>query len=154
MIELDRVDMKIIELLQQNARMSLKDIASQVFLTSPAVSARIDKLENAGVIEGYHAKINPEAFKLQIKAFINLKMEPAMKKDLYDYVRSVNNVVQCDYVTGDYVIFLEVLFHNTQELDSFITDLSKYGDTKTQIVFSSAVDHRGLPTAKQQLATA
>ena len=62
MFTLDRVDMKILELLQENARMSLKDISSQVFLTSPAVSARIEKLERVGVIEGYHAKINREAF--------------------------------------------------------------------------------------------
>ena len=53
MFTLDRVDMKILELLQENARMSLKDISSQVFLTSPAVSARIEKLERVGVIEGY-----------------------------------------------------------------------------------------------------
>lgn len=150
MIELDRVDMKIVELLQSNARMSLKDIASKVFLTSPAVSARIDKLENAGVIEGYHAKINPEAFQLQIKAFINLKLDPLMKKDLYEYVRSVDNVIQCDCVTGDFLIFLEVLFHNTQELDTFIDHLRRFGETKTQIVFSSAVSHRGLPVVENR----
>ena len=71
MLTLDRVDMKILELLQQNARMSLKDIASQVFLTSPAVSARIDKMERAGVIEGYHAKINLEAFSLPVRTYVS-----------------------------------------------------------------------------------
>ena len=145
MITLARVDMKIIELLQNNARMSLKDISSQVFLTSPAVSARIEKMERAGIIEGYHAQINREAFSLQIKAFVNVKSDPPMKKDLYKYVRAVKNVIQCDCVTGDYEIFLEVLFHNTRELDLFLDDLQKYGETKTQIVFSSAVEHRGLP---------
>ena len=149
---LDRVDLKILELLQKNARMSLKDIAAQVYLTSPAVSARIDKLERTGVIEGYHAQINREAFQLQIKAFVNLKIDPVMKKDLYEYVRSVRNVIQCDCVTGDYVIFLEVLFHDTQELDGFIDDLQKYGETKTQIVFSSAVEHRGLPVREKEIA--
>ena len=68
MCGMDRVDLKILELLQQNARISLKDISAQVYLTSPAVSARIDKLERIGVIEGYHARINPEAFRLQLKA--------------------------------------------------------------------------------------
>ncbi len=154
MISLDRVDLKIITLLQNNARMSLKDIASQVFLTSPAVSARIDKLERAGIIEGYHAQINREAFALQIKAFINMKVEPVMKDSLYRYVRTVSNVIQCDCVTGEYVIFMEVLFHDTQELDIFLGNLQKYGETKTQIVFSSQVEHRGLPVAEKQLATA
>lgn len=145
MYELDGVDCKIIDLLQQNARMSLKDIANEVFLTSPAVSARIEKLERNGVIAGYHAQVRREAFMYQIKAFINLKMDPVQKSELYEYVRSVKNVIQCDCVTGDYVIFLEVIFHNTEELDRFIDGLQKYGETKTQIVFSTAVDHRGLP---------
>ena len=150
MNRLDRVDLKILELLQKNARMSLKDIAAEVYLTSPAVSARIEKLERSGIIEGYHAQINREAFQLQIKAFINVKTDPVMKKDLYDYVKSVRNVIQCDFVTGDYVIFLEVLFHDTQELDDFIAALEKYGETKTQISFSSAVEHRGLPVKNTQ----
>ena len=142
---LDPVDMKILELLQENARMSLKDIASNVFLTSPAVSARIDKLERAGIIQGYHAQIAPEAFQLQLKAFINVKVDPARKNELYGYVRSIRNVIQCDCVTGDYVIFLEVLFHDTHELNAFLEDLQRFGETKTQIVFSSAVAHRPLP---------
>ncbi|MDD2957012.1 MAG: Lrp/AsnC family transcriptional regulator [Lachnospiraceae bacterium] len=145
MYDLDGVDCKIIELLQNNARISLKDIAAEVFLTSPAVSARIEKLEQNGVIEGYHAHVRKEAFLYQIKAFINLKMDPVQKNELYSYVKSIKNVLQCDCVTGDYVIFLEVIFHNTEELDQFIDALQKYGETKTQIVFSTAVEHRGLP---------
>ena len=145
MYELDGVDYKIIYLLQNNARMSLKDIAGKVFLTSPAVSARIEKLERNGVIEGYHAQVHREALMYQIKAFINLKMDPVRKEELYEYVRGVKNVIQCDCVTGDYVIFLEVVFHNTEELDHFINGLQRFGETKTQIVFSAAVNHRGLP---------
>ena len=145
MYELDAVDCKIIYLLQKNARMSLKELASEVFLTSPAVSARINKLEQKGIIRGYHAQICPEAFMLQIKAFINVKMDPSQKNELYEYVKGIDNVIQCDCVTGDYEIFMEVLFHSTVELDQFIDDLHKFVETKTQIVFSTAVEHRGLP---------
>ena len=60
MYRLDKVDIKIINLLQRNARITLKDISSAVYLPSPAVSARIDKLEKFGIIEGYHAKVNRE----------------------------------------------------------------------------------------------
>jgi len=66
MSRVDTVDIKIIELLQQNARMTLKEIAARVYLTSPAVSARIDKLERFGVIEGYHATVNTDALKLSL----------------------------------------------------------------------------------------
>lgn len=145
MYELDAVDSKILYLLQKNARISLKELAGEVFLTSPAVSARIDKLERRGIIQGYHAQICPEAFMLQIKAFINVKMDPSRKNELYEYVQKIDNVIQCDCVTGEYEIYMEVLFHSTAELDQFIGDLQKYGDTRTQIVFSTAVEHRGVP---------
>lgn len=62
MYRVDMVDLKILDLLQRNARITLKEIASEVYLTSPAVSARIDKLEKHGVIEGYHATVNREVF--------------------------------------------------------------------------------------------
>ena len=58
--KLDNIDKKIIEILQINARTPVKEIAKEVFLSSPAVSARIDHLEKSGVITGYHAQLNPE----------------------------------------------------------------------------------------------
>lgn len=58
--ELDHIDEQIIKLLHENARIPLKTIASQVFLSSPAVSARIERLEQAGIITGYTAKVNPQ----------------------------------------------------------------------------------------------
>ena len=57
---MDQIDAKLIMLLQQNARVSLKELAKEVFLTTPAVSARIEKLEKEGIITGYSAKINPK----------------------------------------------------------------------------------------------
>lgn len=62
MYRIDMVDLKILDLLQKNARITLKEIASEVYLTSPAVSARIEKLEKNGVIEGYHATVNRDAY--------------------------------------------------------------------------------------------
>ena len=74
--ELDTADRKIVELLQEDARLPLKSIADKVSLTSPTVSARIDRLEKDGVITGYRASVNPEVFDYRIKAFINLEVEP------------------------------------------------------------------------------
>ena len=70
--ELDHIDYKILTMLQEDARLPLKEIAAKVYLSSPAVSARIDNLVNKGYIEGFHARINPEALGYHIKAFINL----------------------------------------------------------------------------------
>jgi Lrp/AsnC family leucine-responsive transcriptional regulator len=143
--KLDAIDEKIIELLQDNARISIKDIASQVFLSSPAVTARIERLEQNGIIIGYHAQINPEALGYGIKAFINLEVEPTQKQEFYPFITSVDNVIECNCVTGDYAMLIEVEFWNTVELDHFINELQHFGKTRTQIVFSTAVEHRNPP---------
>lgn len=142
---LDAIDEKIIELMQENARISIKDIAAQVFLSSPAVAARIERLEKNGIINGYHAQVNSDALGYKIKAFINLDLEPVQKDEFYPFINSVSNVIECDCVTGEYAMLIKVAFWNTTELDKFINEIQKFGKTRTQIVFSTAVEHRGIP---------
>lgn len=142
--ELDYVDKEILNMLQQDARTPIKEIAAKVFLSSPAVSSRISHLEELGYIQGYHAVLDPIALGYHIKAFINLEVEPIEKKEFYPYIRSCPNVIECNCVTGDYSMLLEVLFHSTMELDHFIGELQTYGRTKTLIVFSTSVEHRGV----------
>ena len=131
--------------MQENARISIKDIAAKVFLSSPAVTARIERLEKNGIIIGYHAQVDPAALGYRIKAFINLEVEPSQKQDFYPFIESIENVIECNCVTGEYAMLLEVEFWNTVELDHFINDLQRFGKTRTQIVFSTAVEHRNLP---------
>ena len=73
---------KVLNLLRENARMPLKEIAEHVFLSSPAVSARIERLEKEGYITGYQVKLNPALLGYPIKAFINLEVEPVQKKGI------------------------------------------------------------------------
>jgi Lrp/AsnC family leucine-responsive transcriptional regulator len=79
-----------------------------------------------------------------IKAFINLEVSPKDKKNFYPYIKACRNVVECNCVTGDYSMLLEVLFQSTVELDQFIGELQEYGRTNTLIVFSTSVEHRGV----------
>ena len=144
---MDNIDRKILTLLQENARTPLKVIAEQVFLSSPAVSARIERLEAAGLITGYQAQLSAAAMGYQIKAFISLEIEPRQKPEFYPYVEKCPNVMECNCVTGDYSMLLKVCFHTTQELDQFINQLDQFGRTRTQIVFSTPVEHRGIPAA-------
>ncbi len=142
---LDSIDKRIIEILQANARTPVKDIAAEVFLSSPAVSNRIEKMEKAGIITGYHARINYQLFDYHIKAFINLEVEPYQKKEFYPFIEAIPNVTECNCVTGDYAMLIEVAFQTTVQLDHFINELQHFGRTKTQIVFSTSVEHRDVP---------
>ena len=92
---LDSIDEKIIKLLGENARISIKDIAAEVYLSSPAVTARIERLQRQEIIEGFHVRLNPEALDYNIHAFVNLNLEPGKKKALLEYVQKVENILSC-----------------------------------------------------------
>ncbi len=139
-VELDPIDVEILRILQSNARRTQKEIAAEVFMSPPAVAARIERLEKRGVITGYHAQINHLALGYHIKAYINVEVEPLEKKEFYPYIKTCKNVVECDCVTGDYAMLLKVYFRSTVELDQFIGELQRFGRTKTLIVFSTAVN--------------
>jgi Lrp/AsnC family leucine-responsive transcriptional regulator len=141
---MDKIDFKIIELLQKNARYPLKHIAEEVFLSTPAVSARIEKLEQSKIITGYSARVDPFKLGYNIKAFINLEMIPKQKAEFYPFIAECPNVLECNCVTGKYSMLIKVAYHTTLELDTFIGKLQKFGNTETQIVFSTAVEARGI----------
>ena len=76
---MDKIDQRIINLLQKNARASLKDLSKECFISSPAIAARINKLEKTGIITGYHSTINMEKIGFHVRAFIQVQLEPRKK---------------------------------------------------------------------------
>ena len=149
-VKLTKLSLRCNGLLQNNARAPLKEIADHVFLSSPAVSARMARLESSGTITGYQAQVDAPKLGYMVKAFINLDMDPQRKPEFYPYIQSCPHVVECNCVTGDYSMLIEVLFGTTQELDQFINHLQQFGRTRTQIVFSTPVEHRGVPVAEPE----
>ena len=111
---MDEIDLKLLRLLQKNARTPIKALAGEVRLSSPAVSARIERLEKQGVIRAYTLDLDPLQLGHHILAYIHLDM------------------------------LIKVSFASTQELDGFIGRLQKFGKTETQIVFSSPVPPRAI----------
>ena len=141
---MDNIDKKLIQLLQENARYPLKYLASQVYLSSPAVSARIERLEKSGIISGYHAAVTPVTLGYHITAFINMALDPRQKPEFYPFISACPNVMECNCVTGAFSMLIKVCFPSTMELDTFIGQLQKFGNTETQIVFSTPVPSRGI----------
>lgn len=139
---MDEIDIMILDLLSKDGRMPIKQISAAVNLSSPAVSSRIEKLEENGYIQGFQCHLDEEKVGYPIKAFIHVAMKPIRKPEFYAFIGKVPNVVECCCVTGDYSMLIKVMFDSTQNLDLFIGKLQKFGDTMTQIVFSTAVEPR------------
>ena len=139
---MDKIDVKIVSLLQENARMPLKQLAKEVYLSSPATAARIDKLQKDDILTGYTATINHKKLGYPITAYINLEMSPAQKPTFYPFIRQCPNVLECCCVTGHYSMLIKVAFESTETLDAFIGKLQTFGNTQTQIVFSTVLEPR------------
>lgn len=138
----DNIDQQLIGLLQENARCSIKQLAQSVFMSPPAVAARLSRLEKSGAIMGYRTQIDLQMFGYNVMAFISLKLEPADKQKFARSIASFPNVMECSNVTGDYSMLIKACFHDTRELDALVGELQKYGKTYTQIVLSNIVGPR------------
>lgn len=141
---MDKIDVMLITLLQENARYPLKLLASKVFLSTPAVSARIEKLEKQGIILGYSTSVDKQKLGYHITAFISLEISANQKTEFYPFIKDCPNVLECNCVTGSYSMLIKVAFPSTQELDTFIGQLQHFGNTSTQIVFSTPVPSRDI----------
>ncbi|MCG4778346.1 winged helix-turn-helix transcriptional regulator, partial [Eggerthella lenta] len=82
---MDKIDRQIINMLQENARVSLKELSAACYISSPAIAARINKLEKSGIITGFHNSVNLEKLDYHVKAFVQLQLEPRQKKEFYPY---------------------------------------------------------------------
>lgn len=140
--KLDQIDKKILNILQENARTPVKEIAEQVFLSSPAVTLRIQHLEQDGYLEGYHAVINLEQVGMNIKAFIKMTLNTRRRPEFLQYLENFPNVMACYTITGDYAILLETVFSSMRQLDDFIQGLQEFGETHTDIVFLTSFEKR------------
>ncbi|MBO5714030.1 MAG: Lrp/AsnC family transcriptional regulator [Clostridia bacterium] len=144
MRHLDKIDIQLLKLLQNNARIPVSQIAKEVFVSAPTVATRIEELTEMGIIKGYYTEIDNSAFSNVIKAYIDMEVSPEKKNELYEYLINNPSVMECNRVTGEYSLLIKVVFKNTLEMDKFINTLQVYGRTKTQIVFSTIISHRGV----------
>ncbi|MFS4481823.1 Lrp/AsnC family transcriptional regulator [Hyunsoonleella sp. 2307UL5-6] len=141
-MQIDTLNAKILKCLQENARQSNAEIGRKVGISSPAVSERIKKMEDLGVIEGFKALVSPFEIGYQLKAIITLRAFMGKLKPFLNKVKSLDEVVNCYRITGDENIVMEVVLKDHKHLEAFIDDLIIYGESKTQIVLSRVIKQK------------
>ncbi|WP_092468332.1 Lrp/AsnC family transcriptional regulator [Winogradskyella thalassocola] len=147
-MSIDNLNWKILKCLQQNARMSNAEIGRRVGITSPAVSERIKKMEDAEIIQGYTTFVSPFEAGYQLKALITLRAFMGMLKPFLEKVKTYDEVVNCYRITGNENIVMEVVLKNQKHLEVFIDQLISYGETKTQIVLSHVIKYSEVKPVK------
>jgi len=137
---MDRTDCKILEILQETGRISMKDLGQQVGLTAPAVSERVRKMEESGIIRGYRAVIDPTRLNRNIFAFIDIAMPADRYNNFLKFANQRNEVVECHHVTGGDCMTIKVMVRNMMELETLIEDIKKMGNTRTSLILSSPIE--------------
>ena len=142
--KLDPISWHILEILQADARLSFAEVGRRVGLSTPAVAERVRKLEDAGVILGYHALVDPEKLGISMQVIIRLVIhggESTVRKLLAE-VKTMREVMQCYRVTGSDSFILKADVISIQHLDRLIERLFRFGETSTTTVLSTPVKRR------------
>ena len=132
---MDELDSKIIQLMMRNARMPVKEIAKQVNLTSPAVSSRIHRMEQEGIIGGYTVRENN-----RVQALISIQTAASERDHFLKMIQGEPQILQCYRVTGSYNFIVKVSCPGIDALEHLLTHLQKMGNTNTQIILATPLD--------------
>src|SRR5258708_8661558 len=116
--QLDGVGWRLLKLLQENARLSFREIGEAIGLTAPAVADRVRRLEDAGVLIGYHAEVELPKVGLPIMAFVHLTTNSQQSFRFRKAVVDMNDIIECHCVTGNESYILKVAVTSVQHLES------------------------------------
>jgi len=141
---LDDIGWHLLEELQEDARLSYTELGRRVGLSTPAVMERVRKLEDAGIIMGYRAEINPEKIGFQVTAFIRIGLEHEVLPRLGSLFKEIPEIIECHRVTGDDSLILKVHVTSIAHLETVIQRIMPYGMPATSIVLSTPVSKRPL----------
>lgn len=139
---IDRLDAAILELLTANARMTMAELAREIGLSSPSVIERVRRLEDAGVIRGYEAVIDPIALGLPLAAYIRIRPMPGQLRKTVEIVTGLEAIVACDRVTGDDCFVAKACIKDVKELEMIIDQIIPYATTNTSLIQSSPITAR------------
>ncbi|MBQ4409987.1 MAG: Lrp/AsnC family transcriptional regulator [Firmicutes bacterium] len=149
---LDTIDVRILEVLQENARVSISELSKQVNLSRSAVSERLKKLENSNIIEQYTTVLNPAAMEKELSAIMMISMEdPSDTVEFRRLVQELDEILECHYITGTYDYVLKITTKNMATLELLmnkIKSIKSIKHTETNVIFSTIKNkHSVVPIA-------
>jgi Lrp/AsnC family leucine-responsive transcriptional regulator len=141
---LDGTNIRLLEELQADARLSLAELGRRVGLSSPAVAERLQRLERDGVIRGYHADVDPRALGLALGAIVRVRPAPGQLENVAELARRTPEVVECNRITGEDCFLVRAHVRDVDHLEEVIDRFVALGQTTTSIMQSSPVERRAL----------
>jgi Lrp/AsnC family leucine-responsive transcriptional regulator len=151
-IKLDPIDKEILEKLQANAKITNSQLALEIGLSPAPTLERVRKLENAGLIKSYHAKVDTEKLGLGVGIFIQVSLSSHKKNQIRAFVDKINKipeVIECHHITGAGDFLLKVI---TKDIASYqelilekLVDIEEIGNMQSMVILSTFKDSKVMP---------
>ncbi|MFU1795353.1 Lrp/AsnC family transcriptional regulator [Paenibacillus azoreducens] len=145
---MDQIDKQILFHLQGQARISMTELGKSVNLSQPAVTERVKRMEEKGIIEEYRTIVSAEKTGKHASAYILFRTRDC--DAFLDFVRSSPHVIECHRISGEHNYLLKVLTESTRDLEEFGNHLDKFGTYTILIVMSSPIEHKPLITLDEE----
>ncbi len=154
---LDRIDLQILSLLQENCKLQLARIGERVGLSAPSVIERIKKLEEGGIIIAYRAIVDARRVGKDVAAFVGVSVSEPRHIDRFEKrVAELAEVLECHHVTGQHTFLLKVKTANTSSLEQLIRairSIEGVNRTETMVVLSTSIERTQVALAPQAEAS-
>ena len=141
---LDDTDLRLLEELQADARITLAELGRRVGLSPPSVADRLKRLETGGVIRGYRADIDPRALGYDLAAVLRIRPHARQIPKVAEIATDTPEVVECQRVTGDDCFVMRMYVRDVEHLEEVIDRFTPFGQTTTSIVQSAPFPARGI----------
>ena len=147
--EIDEVNRRVLMELQRDPRLAMSELSRRIGMSSPAVTERVRRLEEAGVIRGYRLELSPAALGLPVALYIRIRPRPGQLPRIAELAQQIPQIVECHRVTGEDCFILKAYVPAIDQLDRLLDGFLLYGSTTTSIIQSSPVALRPPPLPEE-----
>jgi Lrp/AsnC family leucine-responsive transcriptional regulator len=136
------MDWILLDAVQQHARLSFAELGRRAGLSAPAAAERLRRLEDAGVIQGYHARVDPARLGLGLMVMIEMNVARANYARFQSAVEKLSWILECHHISGRASFVLKAAAPDVAGLESLISRLSQFGETSTSVILSTPLARR------------
>jgi len=134
---MDSTDYRIIEILLEDGRIPMKELAQRVSLSAPAAAERVKRLEEENIITGYKAVINYDKLGKKMNVLINVGINIHKNEKFMEFIKNEDSIIECHQVTGPYSKVIKARVDDSGSLEKLIGRIQMFGSTETFVILSS-----------------
>lgn len=151
-VKLDKIDRKILEILQNNGRITNAQLSKEIGLSPAPTLERVKKLENSGIIKSYHAKLDMEKIGLGVSTFVHVNLKGHNKDNIDVFMKEINQideVIECHHITGSGDFFLKMIAKDIGSYQKLmlekVSEIEVVDNLQTMVILSTFKDSKALP---------